>query len=213
MPWLGYFLKMASCDIFVFHDDVEITKGGPTRRAKIMDGAHENYHWLTVPLQKHSDFAKIKDLCIDESKDWRSKHLRAIEVSYRDFAHFDMAMTIITDMYNRSRAISMLSELNIFMICEIANVMNISVEYHKSSDLPVQGKADEYNAAIVSHLGGKLYLSGVGGKRYHDPELFKSRSIEVQFMDSKSVLLEKYDISSSQLGLSVIDVWMRFGIS
>ncbi|MBK8887840.1 MAG: WbqC family protein [Saprospiraceae bacterium] len=31
-PWLGYFYKMSKADVFVFHDNVQITKSGPTRR-------------------------------------------------------------------------------------------------------------------------------------------------------------------------------------
>jgi hypothetical protein len=61
MPWAGYFLKIAACDVFVFHDNVQLTKAGPTRRVKISSrNSVDRTQWMTVSLKKHSDFALIK---------------------------------------------------------------------------------------------------------------------------------------------------------
>ncbi|MBK8563691.1 MAG: WbqC family protein [Saprospiraceae bacterium] len=51
-PWLGYFYKIAACDVFVFHDNVEHSKRYPTRRTLIRKSAEDIAPiWLTVPLK------------------------------------------------------------------------------------------------------------------------------------------------------------------
>ena len=91
IPWAGYFLKMAASDVFVFHDNVEITKSGPTRRVKISALQTVDYtQWLTVPLVKHSDFALIRELEISWQSDWTKKHLNQIKNAYRTCLYFEL---------------------------------------------------------------------------------------------------------------------------
>jgi WbqC-like protein family len=35
LPWLGFFMKTALSDVLVLHDNVQYTKGGPTRRCML----------------------------------------------------------------------------------------------------------------------------------------------------------------------------------
>ena len=48
LPWLGFFKKIMSSEIFVFLDDVQYEKNGWHNRNKIK--TKEGSIWLTVPV-------------------------------------------------------------------------------------------------------------------------------------------------------------------
>ena len=184
LPWAGYFLKMAACDVFVFHDNVQITKAGHTRRVKIASRhSIDKSQWLTVPLKKHSDFALIKDLEISWETDWTQKHLNQIKDSYIQCPYFDEFFPKLVDWYQEAKRFTSLSEMNVFFIKQIMQELDINKEFHFSSQLPVSGKASAYNLAITKHLNGTDYLSGLGGDKYQDEIDFVSEGLELVRMD------------------------------
>jgi hypothetical protein len=214
MPWAGYFLKMAACDIFVFHDNVQLTKAGPTRRVKIASmHASEHTQWLTVPLERHSDYTLIKDLMISNNTDWRSRHLRLIDNTYRLSPYYADGMNVINDLYAATKDVNDLSTFNIYCIESLYKLINISVSTYRSSSLPVSGKADQYNANIVSYLGGQTYISGVGANNYQSESVYKKSGIELKMLDSLSIL-KKDEASNSewQERHSIIEAIMYLGI-
>lgn len=214
LPWAGYFIKMAACDTFVFHDNVQITKSGPTRRVKI-SAKHTADHvqWLTVPLKKHSDYALIKDLEVSWDKDWTQSHLAKIFNSYRKFPNFDFTYTILERWYSNAKNINNLSELNIYLIRQVVSLLGIDKSFIKSSDLSVTGKAETYNLAICVNLGATHYLSGTGGSAYQNNSEFLNSGIELKVLNSKKLLetyFQELNINQINLSNSIIELLMYF---
>ena len=79
LPWLGYFAKWASADLFVFLDTVQYEKNGWQNRNRIK--APDGPRWLTVPVKAHLGMA-VSVVPIDTSQPWRARHQRAIEHAY-----------------------------------------------------------------------------------------------------------------------------------
>ncbi len=189
LPWAGYFLKMAACDVFVFHDNVQITKSGPTRRVKIASrNAIDKTQWLTVPLKKHSDFALIKDLEISWDTDWANKHLNHMKDAYSDCPYFDEYFPKIIVWYQEAKQFNLLSEMNIYFIKKIMNELGLCKEVLCSSALPVSGKASSYNLAITNHLCGTQYLSGAGADKYQEEIEFSEQGIQLMKLGSVEVM-------------------------
>ncbi|MBK9255895.1 MAG: WbqC family protein [Saprospiraceae bacterium] len=215
LPWTGYFLKMAQSDVFVFHDNVQITKSGPTRRVKIAaTNATNQFQWLTVPLKKHSDFTMIKDLEINYEKDWHKKHLSIIFESYRMCPQFDNIFPLIKSWYQEAENFLLLSELNIFLIKKIMNVLGLNIQLFNSSQMPVSGKGSEYNLAIVLYIKGTDYISGKGADNYQDENLFKTNNINLIKVEAlKQIENNPYHqfSTSGNYGLSIIDAMMNLG--
>lgn len=211
LPWAGYFLKMNDSDTFVFHDHVEISKRGPTRRAKIASNKNGMYQsqWLTVPLKKHSDFTLIKDLEIDWEKNWTSKHLVKIYEEYRLMQQFSSVFNHIETWYNESREFRLLSEVNIHFIKRIMSYLDIKKELVISSDLSVYGKGNDYNFHIVKHLNGTHYICGKGSDKYQDDKLFSVNHIQLQRQDALAILGDRLPEFKSYINLSIIDLLMR----
>ena len=50
-PWVGMFEQVRLCDIFVYYNDVQFSKGSFTNRVQIKAPNNEGFKWLTVPLK------------------------------------------------------------------------------------------------------------------------------------------------------------------
>lgn len=205
---------MAACDVFVFHDNVQITKSGPTRRVKIASASPtDDGQWLTVPLKKHSDYSLIKDLEISWQNDWTQTHLKKIFYSYRKHPNFDFTYDQLERWYDHAKNINNLSELNIYLIRQIASVLKIQKNFIKSTDLEVSGKADEYNRAISMSLGATDYLSGTGGIAYQNNSHFLNSGIEMKVINAKNLIeeyLQRLNISHINPAYSVMELLMYF---
>lgn len=195
------------------HDNVQITKSGPTRRVKIASRhTLDKTQWLTVPLKKHSDFALIKDLEISWEIDWTRKHLNQIKDTYIKSPYFDLYFPMINHWFDEAKRFNLLSEMNVYFIKQILNQLDISKEILHSSDLSVSGKAASYNLAITKHLNGNQYLSGTGGDKYQDEQLFTENQIIIKRLDSKTELENMFSEFEINKSLSILDILMKVDI-
>ncbi len=79
LPWLRYFEKIQSCDVFVVLDDIQFNKNGWQNRNRVKTSSGAVL--LTVPVQMK--FAqRLGEVRIDERTPWRKKHWKTIEQSY-----------------------------------------------------------------------------------------------------------------------------------
>jgi hypothetical protein len=211
-PWLGYFYKMTKVDVFVYHDNVEITKGGYTRRAKIGDPHLNVEKWLTVPLVKHSDYTLIKDLKLAEQIDWRGRQLRILEANYYRAPFFNQVMPVLERILMESKAYQSLAEFNVFIINALMRLFEIDVKVISSSFMSSDGKADEYNAALVAELGGDIYVSGQGGNQYQRQIVYNDLGIQLEVLDSSTILYDRLGKEYNRIHLSIVDAMMYLGV-
>ena len=183
LPWLGYFYKIWASDIFVLHDNVEFTKQSFTKRVFIRKTPELNDKiYLSVPLSKHSDFIRIKDLEISQEHNWQQKHINKIFNSYHKTPYFHAFYPIIAQIIAQSTTTQYLAKLNETLILELLKILNIEKKVLLSSSLPIQDfKSDAYNAEIVAHLGGTIYLSGIGADNYQSKESYQQRNISLKY--------------------------------
>jgi hypothetical protein len=193
------------------HDNVQITKSGPTRRVKISN-VHSPFdsRWLTVPLKKHSDFALIKDLKISWDIDWPQKHLNQIRATYHSCPYFNDFFQILSNWYQQVEEMDCLSEMNIFFIRQILKELRIEKEILKSSELPLEGKASLYNLLITEYLNGTHYLCGQGASKYQDNQLFYDHHIQVRQLDAMQKLDNEF--LNCNLQVSIIELFMNVEI-
>src|ERR1035437_4150954 len=88
LPWLGYFDKIIKSDIFVYLDTVQFEKNSFTNRNKVK--TPQGAAWLTVPVKIKGHIGKtMMEIEIDNSQDWRKKHLNTIFMNYKKAARFE----------------------------------------------------------------------------------------------------------------------------
>lgn len=207
LPWLGYFYKIANCDVFVLLDDVQFTKNSYQNRTRIK-GPNGSL-WLTQPVL-HSGRAEqaTSEVEFDGRVGWRTKHLKTLSANYGRSPHASAILDACQDWLGGAG--SRLSETNIAIITAVARMLGLRAEFVVSSTLKVDLLKGDRVAEICRRLGGTAYLSGAGARSYQTEEQFTERGIELVYSDFK---VREYPQLWAEFcpGLSVIDALFNIG--
>lgn len=177
IPWRGYFDFIASVDVFVFHDDIQYTKGDWRNRNRIKTA--NGTEWLTVPVSYKRVAQRICDTAIDRTTDWAAKHHRVWEENYRATPHFSDVMDILAGL---GEATDMtISQLNVRLIRRICAYLGISTPLCLSADYAPVGTKTERLLDLIGKLGATCYLSGPSADDYLDKEAFRQRHIGLEY--------------------------------
>ncbi|WP_031515106.1 WbqC family protein [Desulfofalx alkaliphila] len=176
LPWIGFFHKMMSCDLFVYADDVLMSSKSVTHRNKIK-GAN-GILLLSVPLSLKK--VEINRVLICNTENWAERHYQTMQHSYARSPYWNDYKERFRDIYSKKWL--RLVDLNVALIDLIRNILDIDTPTVFSSQLPdLQGKKSERIVNISNILGVKTYLSGQGAKVYNDEEIFKRHGLELVY--------------------------------
>ncbi len=205
IPWLGYFHKILNSDIFVALDHVEFTRRGFTNRNRVK--GPNGVVWLTVPV-KVELHVPIKDVKIDNSRDWRRKHINTLKAFYGKAPYFDDIFSLIEEVYERDW--NMLEDLNLALINKIMEILNIRRKIILSRNLNIQGKKMNMIIEICKKVGGKVYLSGKGAMKYQDPEIFEKNGIKLVYQEFEHPIYPQR-FGEFVPNLSILDILFNVG--
>jgi hypothetical protein len=156
LPWLGYFYKIAKCDVFVLLDNVQYVKNSFINRNKIK--TPQGAQWLTVPVKTKGRFGQlIKDVEINNTVDWRKRHLRTLEMNYKRAKYFEPVFRGVEAIYF-ARDWQNLCELNIEILKWVVSILGIEKKLMRASELNVKGEGTQLLINIVKEVGGNTYL-------------------------------------------------------
>lgn len=205
LPWLGYFEKIARADIFVFLDTVQYEKNSFINRNRIK--GPNGPIWLTVPVKgKNHLSSSLRTTVIDNSKDWRRKHLKNIQMNYAKAPNSDIKLKAISKVI-----LSPEENLSNYCFEQLKfwlSELSIDTPVVRSSTLDVSGIKSELVLNLCKHFGAEKYLSGSLGRDYIVEEDFRSSGISVEYQAYKEV---PYSQLWGQFtpNLSVVDLWMN----
>jgi hypothetical protein len=211
LPWLGYFHKLASSDVFVLLDSVQFSRRSRTKRVQLLAGTTPI--WVTVPVRKPPERGEplISEALIDDSFPWRRKAVRTLEVSYGSQRGFEETRELIVPLIEHPT--ERLAELNEHAIERISAALGITgTRMVRASELGVDAAGAELMAALTQAVGGTVYLSGDGAGGYHDDAPFVERGIAVRYQGFEHP--DYPQLSDEPVhGLSVVDAMMSVGVS
>jgi WbqC-like protein family len=208
LPWVPYFDKAASCDVFVYLDNVQFQKNGLQNRNQIKSAT--GAAWLTVPV--HASLTKtIAETPIADSH-WQKKHIRSIEMNYARAPYLEWFYQHLKPLLESDW--KTLAELNIAVTELLFTSMQINCKRVRASSLPVSGTADELVMNICEAVGAKVYVSGQGARAYHDEKKFLERGIELHYQEYRN---QAYPQCHPKIGyvpdLSALDMVLNVGPS
>ena len=119
LPWLGYFDLIRQSDIFVFLNDVQFSKQSWQVKNRIKNLSEELM--ITIPVKKSSLSTKIDMVLIDNTKNWKKKHLKSIYLAYKKSEFFDEIYPIIENVINTE--VDFLSEFNTIIVKKISSLL------------------------------------------------------------------------------------------
>jgi hypothetical protein len=181
IPWLGFFHKILSCDLFVFLDNVEYNRKGWCNRCKIPE-REQGWKWLTVPvLHKGQNHQTIQEARINPDIPWSRKHLTRLRYQYHRATYFQRYMPPLEEILGRSW--THLADLNMALIQWIARELGAHCRFEISSQMNAEGKATERLISILLRAGARRYLSGVGIRPFQDEDAFRREGIDLIYQD------------------------------
>jgi hypothetical protein len=176
LPYLGFFKKIQSSDVFVFLDDVQYERGDFDNRNKIR--TNEGFIWLTVPVYNKSGqtFMEAK---IVNSQNWSKKQINAIEINYRKAPYFEKYCKDVFSIFEKK--FESLIDLNLEFIKYFMSVLDLKTKTIRSSKLGITYTKSERLLEICKRYRATVYLSGELGKNYLDERIFHDAGIKILY--------------------------------
>lgn len=203
--YIGYWQLMNTVDTYVIYDDVTFIKGGWINRNRILVNGSPNF--FNIPIKKVSSHSLIKDLTIDYSKGFPEKELKTLKMAYKKAPYFNETYQLLSDIMHYDS--NSLSKFLINQIKVIADYLEMSTEFIVSSKLDknMNLKGKDKVISICHLLEANTYYNAVGGKSLYDVDEFKTKGIELKFLNTNCIDYSQFkcDFVSN---LSIVDVMM-----
>lgn len=210
-PWLGYFAKIATCDAFVFFDDVQFPKTGGvwTNRIKLLIGSEAR--WVTAAIDRnYHGLRTVKEIHFKAGEPWREKLLKTIEANYRRHPNYAETMEAVEPLLLNQE--SNIAKYNIHSVTTISKLLGLNTEkLYSSSDLSCTGSSNALLCSITKSLGGSSYLCGGGATGYQSESIFKKQGVLLQHQNFVHPIYTQRNVTDFVPGLSIIDALMNLG--
>jgi len=208
IPWKGYFDFIDDVDLFIYHDDLQYTKGDWRNRNKIK--TEKGTSWITVPVLYKNTHQLICDTNIDYSQDWISKIISKIQHNYKRSPFFDVYANDFFSIFKNK--FLTISELNIHINDWIMKILGINTNIKISYDLnPVGNKTDRI-IDILLKVGADRYLSGPSAINYLESDKFLNFGIALEF---KSYEYMEYpqQFGKFEPNVTILDLIFNVGVN
>lgn len=210
LPWLGYFDKLARCDVFVLLDNVQFPKKSGTWMNRVRLLVAGEPAWVTIPVVRaYHGLRRIDEMRIDESRPWRRKLLLTIEQSYRRAPHFEATMPLVTEVVMHEGP--MLADYNEAGVRRLAATVGLdTAKCVRASSLGVTATATDRLIEITQKLGGGSYLAGGGAGGYQEDDKFTAAGVRLCYQAFEHPSYPQLTARPHH-GLSIVDALMHRG--
>lgn len=211
LPYMGFFYKIANCDVLVFSDDVQFSKKGMHNwnRIKTSGGVQK----LTVPVHAHHD-TLLKDVTMVDLQHDYNRIAKTIQQNYQKAPHQDEGKFILTmlEILAEKKSLS-LAEMNITINKALIEKFDLDpIIQIASRDLCLTGRKDERIFQMCEKLDADVYLSGTGAVSYHQSEEYLLRGINLVYSDYQPTVYPQL-YGEFIPNLSVLDYVFNCGFS
>lgn len=164
LPWLGYLNLMATVDIFVYLDDVQISPKSFMTRNRIPKGEN-SFHWLSI---RENKISKIEDRFLNNTQVTDISETfniisENIKNSYKDSKLRELFISKLQSELNTSKSIA---EINIGLIDFLLDSLEIDVMTIRSSRLKAVGSKSEKVLNILNNFDWSSYVVVPGAVEY-----------------------------------------------
>ena len=207
IPWKGYFDIINMVDVFIFHDDLQYTKGDWRNRNKIK--TPNGTEWLTIPCGS-SEKRLINEVVLSDHS-WQKKHWTKIENNYRKAKYFKEYVDFFKNIY-LSKKWLYLSELNQFIIKTIAyDIFRINTKFESSLAYNLKLSKSERVLELLKKSGANCYVSGPSAKSYLDIKSFDEANINIIWVDYSNYPIYNQLFEPFEHNVSILDLIFNEG--
>lgn len=179
IPWKGYFDIIHDVDEFIFHDDVQYTKGDWRNRNVIK--TPKGTEWLSVPVGT-DEHRLICDVAIRDPG-WQIKHWHLLQQHYGKAPFFERYRSFFNEFYVGHRWEN-LSVMNQHLIKRIAGeLLGVKARFSDSRQYSPEGTKLDRLLNLLQRADAKGYVSGPAAKDYIVPGRFEDAGIVLVWKD------------------------------
>ena len=216
LPWLGFFDQILNTDLFVLYDDMQYNRYS-WRNRNYIKGPNGKI-LLSIPVL-HEWGKKINEVSIDNSKNWRTKHLKSIQHSYRSAPFFNKYIVFFNKLFRKNW--ERLNDLDVEIILYVVEELGIKTRLIQSSEIGLEknfsgkdpNETDFKTERIITcmkELNADEFYEGAAGKNYINESMLRKESIKLIFQDYK------HPLYNQQFGefipyLSIFDLLFNHG--
>jgi len=211
LPWLGFFHKILSADLFVVLDNVQYRKNYFQNRNRIF--TPNGPVWVTVPVRtKGHTSATIAEMKIAHNGGrWQRKYWKTLEQAYKKHPYYELYAPGLREILFGQW--DLLADLNMALIEFLLQALGREVKMLRASHLGVEGTSSRLLLEICRQVGASTYLSGPSGRDYLDESLFHAEGIDVRYHDFQHPVYPQKGAENFIPNLSVVDLLMNAGAS
>lgn len=175
LPWLGYFDKLDSADVFIFLDTVQFKKHEWQNRNRIR--TKDGWQWLTVPIIDRFP-ERIDRVKINGKTDWQRKHCQALRLHYGRAPFWNPfgpeLLALLESPWTG------LGGLNVAVTDLLSQHLGITTRRVLASTLLAREDPTDRLIDLCRAVGGTVYLAGESGPSYMDVSRFLQTGIAIQ---------------------------------
>lgn len=180
-PWPGMLEQFRLCDIFVYYDDVQFTRGFFNRvQIKTSCGVR----WLTVPLINWHRGQLINEVRIDNTKDWKKTQRNQLYQAYTEAPFRNDMLDLVDEVFAREYEImGDLAQASTEALIHYFPTIGEDTILLKSSSLNIPGTKTQRLIDLCTALNVRTYLTGHGARHYLEHEKFEAHGIDVDYIN------------------------------
>lgn len=179
MPYLGFWAKLASADLFCVFDNVPLERHGYSNRVQIKTA--QGVQWLTIPVKLNGHLDKPISQIEIAPGNWKRKHLRAIELAYAKAPYFEAYFSPLQAIY--AREWRYLAGFNRALLDWLLTCLGIQIPIISASEQGFEWSKSALVLDMCLKLNATEYIFGAMGKDYADAGAFERAGVKVWFQD------------------------------
>ncbi len=209
-PWLGYFNKIARCDVFLVLDDVQYQKTGSSwsNRVKMLVGGQAR--WVTAPVRRPAHGTARIDELSWVIEPWRDRLVRTLAANYAGAPFFHQAMDLVRPLIGEPEP--SVARYNLKVIRGLCDALGLPLRRVSSSQFRLTSASNERLVELCRHVGCDTYLAGGGAQDYQQDDVFQAAGIRVLYQSFQHPVYRQHGSDEFVAGLSIVDALMNCGI-
>jgi len=207
LPWKGYFDIIQGVDLFIFHDDLQYTKGDWRNRNRIK--TPKGSEWITVPCGT-SENRLICEVELSEPK-WQRKHWSVISAHYQKAPFFKDYKAFFENFF-LERVWTNLSDMNQYFIKSVSrDILKISTQFDDSRRYDLDSRKEDRVIDLLTRVSATTYVSGPSAKSYLTPSRFERLGIDLEWADYTKYIEYPQQHPPFEHAVSIIDLIFNVG--
>ncbi len=210
IPWKGYFDIIASVDEFVIFDDVQYTRRDWRNRNRVIVNGEPR--WLTIPVASKGKFdAAVNEMLVDD-QNWANKHWGTLRHAYAKAPHFREYEPLIADAYESVAQLSLLTDINVFLLKAICGLLELPTRFVSSDDVPRSATTPTDRLIEICRARGATdYVSGPAARDYIKKEEFSDAGVSLYYANYSGYPSYPQGTEEFVHGVSILDGLFRCG--